>query len=80
MPWTSKDAKRHTHKAKSAKSKRKWAHVADSILERTGDEARAVRGANSVIKKGSGSSGRTGKFTHRKKKSKRSKGRTKGRS
>jgi hypothetical protein len=68
MPWSSKDAKRHTRKAKSPKSKRQWAHVADSILERTGDEGRAIRGANSVMKK-SGA----------KRKSKRSKGRTKGR-
>lgn len=77
MPWGSKDASRHTKKAKSPKRKRQWAHVADSILERTGDEGRAVRGANSVIKKGSGASGRTGKYTHSKKR--RSTGRRKGR-
>jgi hypothetical protein len=70
MPWSAKDAKRHSKKAKSPKRKRQWGHVANSILERTGDEARAVRGANSVIKKGSGASGRTGKFTHGKKKRK----------
>jgi hypothetical protein len=51
MPWKPKDAKRHTKKAKSAKRKRQWAHVADSVLERTGDEGAAVRAANSVVKK-----------------------------
>lgn len=79
MPWKRKDAKRHTKKAKSPKRQRQWSHVANSILERTGDESRAIRGANSVIKKGAGSSGRTGKFTHGKKKSNRKSGRQKGR-
>lgn len=51
MPWTAKDASRHTKKAKSAKSKRQWSHVADSVLKRTGDEGRAIRAANSVVKK-----------------------------
>lgn len=55
MPWTAKDAKRHTRKAKSPKKKRQWAHVADSVLKRTGDEGRAVRAANSVVKKKVGS-------------------------
>ena len=64
MPWGSKDAKRHTKKAKSSKGRRQWSHVANSILERTGDEGRAVRGASSVVKK-------RGK--------KRKKGRSKGR-
>ena len=67
MPWNDKDATRHTHKAKSPKRKRQWRHVANSILERTGDEGRAVRGANAAIKNGKGASGRTGKFTHGKK-------------
>jgi len=52
MPWSSTDAKRHTHKAKSAKQRRQWAHVANSVLKRTGDEGRAVAAANSVLKKG----------------------------
>lgn len=64
MPWKPSDAQRHTHRAKSAKKKRQWAHVADSVLKRTGDEGRAVRAANSVIRNGAGASGRTGKYTH----------------
>lgn len=51
MPWTPKDATRHTKKAKSAKSKRQWSDVSNSILKRTGDEARAVRGANAAVAK-----------------------------
>lgn len=54
MPWTPKDASRHTKKAKSAKHKRQWAHVADSVLRKTGDEGAAVRAANGVVKKGMG--------------------------
>lgn len=49
MPWSSKDATRHTKKAKSAKQKRQFAHVANSILKRTGDEGRAIRGANAAV-------------------------------
>ena len=51
MPWTASDATRFTKKAKSPKRKRMWSHVADSMLERTGDEGAAIRAANSVAKK-----------------------------
>jgi hypothetical protein len=51
MPWGPEDAKRHTKKAKSAKAKRQFSHVANSILERTGDEGRAIRGANAAVAK-----------------------------
>lgn len=51
MPWKDKDAKKHTHKAKSPKRKRQWRKVANSVLERTGDEGRAVRSANAAVKK-----------------------------
>ena len=50
MPWGPNDASGHDKKAKSAKQKRQWAHVANSVLERTGDEGLAVREANGVIK------------------------------
>ncbi len=52
MPWTPKDASRKTKKAKSPKAKRQWAHVADKVLARTGDEGRAIREANAVVKRG----------------------------
>ena len=50
MPWTPKSGpSRHTKKANSPKKKRQWAHVANSALERTGDEGRAIREANAVV-------------------------------
>lgn len=70
MPWNPKDAKRFTKKAKSAKKKRQWSHVADSMLKRGESEGAAIRAANGVIKKGAGASGRTGKYTHGKRKAK----------
>lgn len=51
MPWTSRDAKRHTHRAKSARRQRQWSEVANSVLRRTGDEGAAVRAANGVVRK-----------------------------
>ena len=68
MPWTANDSKRFTKKAKSAKKRRQWSHVADSMLKRGESEGAAIRAANGVIKKGAGASGRTGKFTHGKRK------------
>lgn len=65
MPWKPSDARRHDRKANTAKKRRQWAHVANSELRRTGDEGRAVRAANSVIK-------RAGRTTHRKKKGRHS--------
>lgn len=50
MPWTAKDAAGKTKKAKSAKAKRQWKDVANSVLARTGDEGLAVREANGVVK------------------------------
>ena len=51
MPWESKDAPRHTKRAKSAKAKRQWRHVANSMLERGYSEARAIRAANATVKR-----------------------------
>lgn len=58
MPWTAKDAKAKTKKANTPKKKRQWSDVADSILKRTGDEARAIKGANAVVKRASAKKGR----------------------
>jgi hypothetical protein len=49
MPWTSKGAKRHTHKVTTPALKGLWAKVANESLERTGEEGRAIREANAVI-------------------------------
>ncbi len=54
MPWDSEDAKRHTRKARSEKRKRQWAEVANSVLDRTGNEGSAVRQANAVVARRSG--------------------------
>jgi uncharacterized protein YdaT len=51
MPWTARDASRHNKSVKSPKRKHQWSEVANSILDRTGDDARAIRGANSAVKK-----------------------------
>lgn len=51
MPWTPKDAQRHTHKATTPKSKRAFAHAANEVLEETGDEGRAVRAGNAAAAK-----------------------------
>ncbi len=52
MPWTAKDASGKTKKAKSPAEKRKWSATANAVLKKTGDDASAVRIANSVVKKG----------------------------
>lgn len=49
MPWTSDDAERHTHKARTTALQNLWAKIANETLQRTGDEARAIREANAVI-------------------------------
>ncbi len=48
MPWTPEDAHKHSKLAKGAKA-RQWAHVANAVLAKTGDDARAIREANAVI-------------------------------
>ena len=52
MPWSARDAKRKTRKATTPKKKRQWARVANSVLKRTGDDARAIRAANAVLSQG----------------------------
>ena len=49
MPWNPGQATAHTKKAKSPQAKRQWANVADSVLQRTGNDATAIKEANSVI-------------------------------
>lgn len=49
MPWSPKDAAKKTKKAKTPKAKRQWRDVANGVLKKTGDEARAIREANAVV-------------------------------
>jgi hypothetical protein len=60
MPWGPEGASRHTKKAKSAKSKRQWSHVANSMLARGASEGAAIRAASGVVKK-SGHKSKRGK-------------------
>jgi hypothetical protein len=48
--WTPDDAPRFNKSAQSTRVKQVWADVANEKLARTGDEARAIRAANSAIK------------------------------
>lgn len=52
MPWSASQAKSKTKKANTPKKSRQWRDVANSVLKKTGDEARAVRTANGVLAKG----------------------------
>lgn len=49
MPFSASDAKRHTHRANTSRRRRVWASVANEVLDRTGDDAQAVRQANAAI-------------------------------
>lgn len=53
-PWNPSDATKHTKKAKSAKSKRMWGHVANDALDRGASEGSAIRQANAVVKRNKG--------------------------
>ena len=50
MPWKASAAKRFDKDARTAKKRRQWAKVANSVLKRTGNEGRAIRAASSVVK------------------------------
>lgn len=49
MPWSSNDAHRHTHSAKTAKQKRGWREVANKALDEGYSEGAAIRMANAVV-------------------------------
>jgi hypothetical protein len=49
MPWTARDAYRHTKKASTPDSQNKWAKTANAVLEQSGDEGKAVRVANAPL-------------------------------
>jgi hypothetical protein len=51
MPWTPDDAERHTHRAATRELKELWAKVANECLKQTGDEGRAIREANAVVRR-----------------------------
>ncbi len=51
MPWTPKDARSHTRAAKTQAEKKAWSRVANRVLSQSGDESKAVRIANAVVKR-----------------------------
>lgn len=51
MPWTASDAKRFTKGANSPSSQDQWSKVANSVLDKTGDEGTAIKVASGVVKK-----------------------------
>lgn len=51
MPWSSKDAKRHTKAASSPKRKRAWSEIANKALKSGYSEGSAIRIANTAVKK-----------------------------
>ena len=51
MPWKPKDAVKHTHQADTPEKRRRWAKIANLVLKQTGDEARAIREANAVMRR-----------------------------
>lgn len=48
MPWKPSDATRFTKKASTAKKKRQWSRVANSMLKQGHSESRAIRAANTI--------------------------------
>ena len=52
MPWTASSAKRFSKKAGGNKTtSRQWSAVANDVLDKTGDEGKAIRIASGVVKK-----------------------------
>lgn len=52
MPWTAKDASKHTKKADTPAEKKQWAKTANAVLKSSKNEGKAVRIANASIAKG----------------------------
>ena len=51
MPWKPSAASGKTRKAKTPAAKKQWSSTANAVLEKTGDEGRAVRIANAAVAK-----------------------------
>lgn len=51
LPWTPHQAIKHNKAAKLKGLQHQWSDVANSVLQRTGDDAQAIRTANGVLKK-----------------------------
>ena len=51
MPWTARDAKKHTKAASSGKKQRQWADVADSAKARGASDVVPIKAAVDFAKK-----------------------------
>lgn len=49
MPWTASDAKKHDKEADTPEKSKRWAKIANAVLKRGGDEAKAFRIASSRV-------------------------------
>ncbi len=49
MPWMRAAARSKTHKADTPAKQSQWAAIANRVLEKTGDDGKAIRIANGVI-------------------------------
>lgn len=49
MPWTARDATRHSKKAHTPELRKTWSTVANKVFHQSGDDAKAIRVANSVV-------------------------------
>lgn len=49
MPWKPSDSRAKTKKADSPAKQKKWSAVANAVLEKTGDDATAIKVANSSL-------------------------------
>lgn len=52
MPWSARDAYRHTKKASTPHLQRLWSNVANAALERGQSEASAIKQANATVSRG----------------------------
>jgi hypothetical protein len=53
MPWQPTDASKKTHKANTPRLRRMWSHIANGVLAKTGNDAKAIQEANGVIARAS---------------------------
>jgi len=51
MPWSLSSGIKHTKKANTPAKKQQWKSTANAVLEKTGDEGKAVRIANAAVAK-----------------------------
>lgn len=50
MPFTARDALRHTRKASTLKRRRQWAAIANNMLRSGASEGAAIRAANAGVR------------------------------